>query len=72
MRILTPALACLLALACLRAAPVRLLPDASSAQARLAAPSSREGDKKGDKKGGGDDGGDKGDDDDDDEDFRVA
>lgn len=69
MRILTAALACLLALACLRAAPVRLFPDASSAQARLAAPSLHEGDKK----GGGDDGGDKGgDDDDDDEDFRVA
>ena len=70
MRILTTALACLLALACLRAAPVRLSPDTSSAQARLAAPSQREGDKK----GGGDDGDKKGgdDDDDDDEDYRVA
>lgn len=70
MRILTAALVCLLALACLRAAPVRLLPDDSSAQARLAAPSLQDGDKK----GGGDDGGDKGgdDDDDDDEDFRVV
>jgi hypothetical protein len=69
MRTLTAALVCLLALASLPGTSVPLFPDASHAQARLAASSLLDGDKK----GGGDDGGDKGgDDDDDDEDFRVV